>query len=73
MKLRFLGEGLTPELGSGACTPRQPYSTSNNQIETIPSEHTARFLGRTYTLRRPIQKVNSQSCARKYRGVTYVA
>ncbi len=29
MQLRFLG---------------QVYSASNNQIETIPSEHTARFL-----------------------------
>ncbi|GAB4549819.1 MAG: hypothetical protein Tsb0014_44430 [Pleurocapsa sp.] len=58
MKLRFLG---------------QPYSTSNYQIETIPSEDTGRFLGRTYTTRRPVQKVISQSCARKYRGVAYGA
>ena len=46
MKLHFLG---------------QPYSTNNNSVETIPSEHTARFLGRTYTLRRPVQTVNSPS------------
>ena len=50
MKLRFLG---------------QAYSTSNNTVETVASEHTARFLGRSYTLRRPIQTVNSPSGARK--------
>ena len=58
MKLRFLG---------------QPYSTSNNQIETIPSKHTARFLGRTYTPRCPVQTVNSPSGIKKYRGVAYGA
>ena len=58
MKLRFLG---------------QAYSTSNNSVETIPSEHTARFLGRTYTLRRPVQTVNSPSGIRKYRGIAYGA
>ncbi len=58
MKLRFLG---------------QAYSTSNNQIETIPSEHTARFLGRTYTPYLPIQTVNSRSGVKKYRGVIYGA
>ncbi|GAB4549157.1 MAG: hypothetical protein Tsb0014_43840 [Pleurocapsa sp.] len=58
MKLRFLG---------------QDYSTSNNQIETIASEDTARFLGRTYTTRRPIQTANSPSGIRKYRGVAYGA
>ena len=58
MKLRFLG---------------QAYSTSNNQIETIPSEHTARFLGQSYTPRRPIQTVNSRSEVKKYRGVAYGA
>ena len=73
MKLRFLGEGLTPELGSGACTPRQAYSTSNNSIETIPSKHTARYLGRTYTPSLPVKTVNSRSFARKYRGVIYGA
>jgi Domain of unknown function (DUF4278) len=58
MKLRFLG---------------QAYSTSNNSVETIPSEDTARFLGRTYTLRRPVQTVNSFSGIRKYRGIAYGA
>ncbi len=59
MKLQFLG---------------QAYSTSNNSVETIPSEHTARFLGRTYTLRRAVQTVNSPSgISKKYRGVAYCA
>ena len=58
MKLRFLG---------------QAYSATNNSVETMPSEHTARFLGRTYTVRRPIQVANSDSGAKKYRGVTYGA
>ena len=59
MKLRFLG---------------QPYSTANNSVETTPSEHTARFLGRTYTVRRPINTINSASgISKKYRGVAYDA
>ena len=58
MKLQFLG---------------QPYSTNNNSVETIPSEYTARFLGRTYTLRRPVQTVSSLSGVKKYRGVAYGA
>ena len=59
MKLRFLG---------------QAYSTSNNLVETIPSEHTARFLGQSYTTRRPIQTINYRSTVRKkYRGVAYDA
>ena len=59
MKLRFLG---------------QAYSASNNSVETFASKHTARFLGRTYTLRRPVQTINSPSgIVKKYRGVTYGA
>ncbi|MDJ0902496.1 MAG: DUF4278 domain-containing protein [Xenococcus sp. MO_188.B8] len=59
MKLSFLG---------------QVYSTANNSVETIPSEYTARFLGRTYTLRRPVQTVNSTcGIGKKYRGVAYGA
>ncbi len=54
MKLRFLG---------------QAYSTNNNLVETVASEHTARFLGQSYTLRRPVQTVNSKLGVRKYRGV----
>ena len=58
MKLRFLGEA---------------YSTNNNQVETIASEHTAHFLGQSYTPRRPVKTVNSQLGTRKYRGVIYGA
>lgn len=59
MKLRFLG---------------QAYSASSNSVETVASEHTARFLGRTYTVRRPARAVNSASgISKKYRGVTYSA
>ena len=58
MKLRFLG---------------QAYSTSNNQVETIPSDHTARFLGQHYNLRRPVKTFKSQLGVRKYRGIAYGA
>lgn len=59
MKLRFLG---------------QAYSATNSSVETIASEHTARFLGRTYTVRRPIDTINSASgISKKYRGVAYGA
>ena len=56
MKLHFLG---------------QAYSTSDNQIDTLPSKHTARFLGQNYIPRRPISVAQSQLGIRKYRGVTY--
>ncbi len=56
MQLRFLG---------------QAYSTSDNQVETNATEHTARFLGQSYTPRRPVQTSNSQLGLRKYRGVAY--
>ena len=63
MELRFLG---------------QVYSTNNNSVETIDTENTARFLGRSYTLRRPVQPVQhlqfkSQLGLKKYRGVVYGA
>ena len=51
----------------------QSYSTSHNQIETIATEHTARFRGHSYLLRRPVKTVNSQLGIRKYRGVVYGA
>ena len=56
MQLRFLGK---------------TYSTSNNQVKTIATEHTAHFLGQSYTTRRPVQTSNSQLGLRKYRGVAY--
>ena len=56
MRLRFLG---------------QTYATPNNQIETIPSDRTVRFLGQSYHLRRPIQTFKPQLGMRKYRGISY--
>ncbi len=59
MKLRFLG---------------QTYYASNNQVETVASEYTARFLGKSYTPRCPVQTINSPlGIRKKYRGVDYVA
>ena len=58
MELRFLG---------------QSYTASSNQIETEPSEQTGRFLGRKYTISRPVKTTNSQLGLRKYRGVAYGA
>ena len=59
MKLRFLG---------------QAYCASNNQVETVASENTACFRGRRYTIRRPVQTINSPLGVRKkYRGVAYSA
>ena len=59
MKLRFRG---------------QAYSATNNSVETVASEHTAHFLGRTYTIRRPVHTINSPSgIVKKYRGVPYGA
>ena len=52
MELRFLG---------------QYYSTSNTEIETIPSDHTASFRGQKYHLRRPFHTSKSQLGLRKYR------
>lgn len=58
MKLRFLG---------------QPYVTANNSIETVAIPQTARFLGQSYTMRRPVLnvQVKPQLGLKKYRGVTY--
>ena len=51
----------------------QTYSSSDNQIKTIPTEHTARFLGQSYTPHRPVQPFKSQLGDRKYRGIAYGA
>lgn len=56
MQLRFLG---------------QPYSTSDNQVEAIPTGYTARFRGQTYVPNRPAQPFKSKLGLRKYRGVSY--
>ena len=56
MKLHFLG---------------QTYSTSNHSVPTVAINNTARFLGQSYTLRRPVHTFKSQLGVRKYRGVVY--
>ena len=57
MNLRFLG---------------RTYSSHENHLETIPAEHTARFLGQIYIPRRPISVATKpQLGSFKYRGVTY--
>ena len=58
MKLRFLG---------------QTYLASNDRVETIASEHTARFLGQSYIPRRPVKTFKPQLGLKKYRGITYGA
>lgn len=58
MQLRFLG---------------QAYSSSNRQVDTVASEHTAHFLGQSYTSRRSAKTSKSQLGLRKYRGVVYGA
>ena len=48
------------------------YSASNhNQIETIASDYTARFLRQNYTIRRRIQTFKPKLGVKKYRGVFY--
>ncbi len=47
------------------------YTKSSNQIETIPSDHTARFLGQSYTPRCPVKTVKPQLGLKKYRGIAY--
>ena len=58
MELRFLG---------------QTYSAVNNTVETTAIPQTARFLGRSYTMRRPVKSLQtkSQLGLKKYRGVAY--
>ena len=51
----------------------QAYSTSNYQIETVASEHTAHFLGQSYIPHRPVQPFKSKLGVRKYRGIAYGA
>ena len=56
MQLRFLG---------------QAYSAFHKQVKTNSSEHTAHFLGQSYTPRRPVKTSNYQLGLRKYRGIAY--
>ena len=47
------------------------YQSTNTQVETIPSDLPARFLGRTYFISRPTQIFKPQLGLKKYRGITY--
>ena len=58
MKLHFLG---------------QAYTTNNDSVPTVTTTQQARFLGQSYTLRRPVAQYKSQLGVRKYRGVAYGA
>lgn len=55
------------------CFLGQSYTASLNQVETEITNQTGSFLGRKYTLRRPVTTTNSQLGLRKYRGVAYGA
>ena len=48
------------------------YQPNNTQVETIPSDLPARFLGQTYNISRPTQIFKPQLGFKKYRGVTYI-
>ncbi|MDJ0578018.1 MAG: DUF4278 domain-containing protein [Xenococcaceae cyanobacterium MO_234.B1] len=49
-----------------------PYQQStNNQVKTVESRITAKFLGKTYILRRSYLISSSQLGLCKYRGVSY--
>ena len=46
------------------------YNYQPHHLETASSEQTGRFLGKMYTMRRPIAAITTQQ-GRKYRGVAY--
>lgn len=56
MKLTFLGKS---------------YDYEPQAIDTANSEFTGRFLGSTYSIRRPVPSQTATRSERKYRGVTY--
>ncbi|MBE9169918.1 DUF4278 domain-containing protein [Pleurocapsales cyanobacterium LEGE 06147] len=47
------------------------YQPQEALIETIPSNIAARFLGKTYFVRRPLNPSSPQLGLRKYRGIAY--
>jgi hypothetical protein len=50
----------------------QSYQVKDAQIETIPSDLAAKFLGKPYFVRRPFNpSSSSQLGLRKYRGIAY--
>ena len=47
------------------------YQPQEALVETIPSNITAKFLGKPYLIRRPLNPSSSQLGLRKYRGIAY--
>lgn len=55
----------------------QTYFTTDTEVKTVPTEHTACFRGQKYQIRVPVMPDNSQksqisASIRKYRGVNYI-
>jgi hypothetical protein len=47
------------------------YQPQEALVETIPSNIAAKFLGKPYLVRRPLNLSSSQLGLRKYRGIAY--
>ncbi|MBE9169674.1 DUF4278 domain-containing protein [Pleurocapsales cyanobacterium LEGE 06147] len=47
------------------------YQPQEAFVETIPSDIIAKFLGKPYLVRRPINPSSPQLYSRKYRGIAY--
>ena len=47
------------------------YQPTNTQVDTIPSDIRAQFLGKTYFTRCPIKTLKPQLGLKKYRGIAY--
>jgi hypothetical protein len=57
MKLNFMGA---------------TYQNTTRSVDTLPSDLTGQFLGKPYSLRRPVETPRQPKLGlRKYRGVTY--
>lgn len=55
----------------------QTYLTSNNQVKTVATKHTACYRGQRYQIRVPIMPNTSEeyqlkASMRKYRGIDYI-
>jgi hypothetical protein len=47
------------------------YQSQEALVKTIPSNIAAKFLGKTYFIRRPLNLSSPQLGLRKYRGIAY--
>ena len=47
------------------------YSSSSGTVETMETQTTAKFLGKTYQVRRPIYQPHQEKLNLVYRGVAY--